>query len=190
MDIGKSLKMLGAVDSQPLVEAILEMPEPMWADTISAKEEASPMASNANTAQLVLSDCSHWPHIEVSKGPAWDQLEKAAVPVMHSILASHYGAGGTIIRAITTRLPAGEAFEASAEQDLSAQGAHRIHVPIANNSQSSFIIGNQPYEFCVGEAYEVNNQVRHSEINKGNEDQITFIFDYVPTGTITRTVHE
>jgi len=30
------------------------------------------------------------------------------------------------------------------------------------------------------EAYEINNQKTHSVMNKGAEDRITFIFDYVP----------
>ena len=34
--------------------------------------------------------------------------------------------------------------------------------------------------FEVGKAYEINNQMNHSVMNKGQEDRITFIFDYVP----------
>lgn len=29
-------------------------------------------------------------------------------------------------------------------------------------------------------AYEINNQKTHSVMDKGSEDRITFIFDYVP----------
>ena len=42
------------------------------------------------------------------------------------------------------------------------------------------MIDGQPYQFKVGEAYELNNQKMHSVMNKGDEDRITFIFDYVP----------
>ena len=42
------------------------------------------------------------------------------------------------------------------------------------------MIDGQPYRFKIGEAYEINNQLNHSVMNKGNEDRITFIFDYVP----------
>jgi len=42
------------------------------------------------------------------------------------------------------------------------------------------MIDGQPYQFKVGEAYEINNQKNHSVMNKGAEDRITFIFDYVP----------
>jgi hypothetical protein len=42
------------------------------------------------------------------------------------------------------------------------------------------MIDGRPYQFQVGKAYELNNQKQHSVMNKGKEDRITFIFDYVP----------
>jgi hypothetical protein len=42
------------------------------------------------------------------------------------------------------------------------------------------MIDGQPYQLKVGEAYELNNQKTHSVMNKGADDRITFIFDYVP----------
>ena len=42
----------------------------------------------------------------------------------------------------------------------------------------------RPYQLEVGEAYEINNQKVHSVMNKGAEDRINFIFDYVPPGAI------
>jgi hypothetical protein len=46
------------------------------------------------------------------------------------------------------------------------------------------MIDGKPYQFKVGEAYEINNQMTHSVMNKGSEDRITFIFDYVPVEQI------
>ena len=42
------------------------------------------------------------------------------------------------------------------------------------------MINGRPYQFRVGEAYEINNQMNHSVMNRGKEDRITFIFDYLP----------
>ena len=42
------------------------------------------------------------------------------------------------------------------------------------------MIDGQPYHFEVGKGYEINNQKIHSVMNKGKEDRITFIFDYIP----------
>jgi hypothetical protein len=35
-------------------------------------------------------------------------------------------------------------------------------------------------------AYELNNQLTHSVANKGREDRITFIFDYLPPDALSR----
>ena len=57
---------------------------------------------------------------------------------------------------------------------------HRFHVPITTNPRVRFMIDSRPYQIKVGEAYEINNQMTHPVMNKGREDRITFIFDYVP----------
>ncbi len=48
------------------------------------------------------------------------------------------------------------------------------------------MIDGRPYRLQVGNAYELNNQKNHSVMNKGSEDRITFIFDYVPAKHIDR----
>ena len=47
-----------------------------------------------------------------------------------------------------------------------------------------FMIDGRPYQLQVGEAYEINNQKVHSVMNKGTQDRINFIFDYLPPGAI------
>ena len=58
--------------------------------------------------------------------------------------------------------------------------SHRIHVPLTTNSRVQFTIDGRPYKFEVGKAYEINNQLSHSVMNKGAESRTTFIFDYMP----------
>ena len=48
------------------------------------------------------------------------------------------------------------------------------------------MIDGRPHPLAVGRAYEVNNQKNHSVMNKGTEDRITFIFDYLPPDVIAR----
>jgi hypothetical protein len=48
------------------------------------------------------------------------------------------------------------------------------------------MIDGRPYRLAIGSAYELNNQKNHSVMNKGTEDRITFIFDYVPADRIDR----
>jgi fumarylacetoacetate (FAA) hydrolase len=46
-----------------------------------------------------------------------------------------------------------------------------------------FTIAGKQFAFEPGNVYELNNQMVHSVVNLGDEDRITFIFDYVPAGT-------
>jgi quercetin dioxygenase-like cupin family protein len=99
---------------------------------------------------------------------------------MQGIIKNHYSEGGEIIRAVVAGLIAGGTIKAHSDIHPSFHCAHRIHVPITTNSKVWFTIDGRPYQLKVGQAYEINNQKQHSVVNRGSEDRITFIFDYIP----------
>jgi len=99
---------------------------------------------------------------------------------MHDIIERHYPKGGTIIRAMAAKLLAGGKITPHTDTHHSFHIGHRIHVPITTNPRVRFMIDGRPHRFEVGKAYEINNQMNHSVANKGSDDRITFIFDYVP----------
>ena len=99
---------------------------------------------------------------------------------MNNIIERCYPPGGTVIRAMAAKLLAGNKITQHWDKHPSFHCGHRIHVPITTNPRVRFMIDGQPYQFKLGEAYEINNQLNHSVMNKGQEDRITFIFDYVP----------
>ena len=48
------------------------------------------------------------------------------------------------------------------------------------------MIDGRPQQMPVGHVYEINNQKKHSVMNKGGEGRINFIFDYIPPTKIQR----
>ncbi|HZD53339.1 MAG TPA: aspartyl/asparaginyl beta-hydroxylase domain-containing protein, partial [Woeseiaceae bacterium] len=150
------------------------------------RQESYEVHKQTRSIVLVFTDGKGWPEIEVRKEPGWDRLAEAAVPVMHGLIGRCYPKGGTIIRAMAAKLLAGGKIRAHRDSHPSFHHGHRIHVPITTNSRVRFIIDGRPYRFEVGQAYELNNQLTHSVANKGAEDRITFIFDYVPPGVLGR----
>ena len=56
---------------------------------------------------------------------------------------------------------------------------HKIHIPIQTNDQVTFHIKPQNHFLKEGIAYEVNNLLPHYVANKGEEDRIHLIFEYV-----------
>jgi len=179
MDIDTPLQCLGAIDYEPLREAILSQNDAAWHEQ-EHRQQSYEVHRQTESIVLVFTDGSGWPSLEVSKQPGWDRLADAAVPVMHDIIARCYTPGGTIIRAMAAKLRAGGKIKPHRDSHPSFHHSHRIHVPITTNRRVRFMIEGRPYRLEVGQAYELNNQKMHSVMNKGQEDRITFIFDYIP----------
>ena len=185
MDIDEPLKELGKVDIEQLRVAILGLDDQSWSQNEHRQLEYEVHRSTQSVV-LVFTDGSNWPDIEITKEPGWDKLAHVAVPLMHQIIADHYVPGGTIIRAMAAKLMAGSVIKPHTDRHPSFHYGHRIHIPITTNSRVRFMIDGRPYRLSVGSAYELNNQKNHSVMNKGGEDRITFIFDYVPADRIDR----
>lgn len=179
MDIGVPLKELGSINIEALSDAILSLDEESWKAN-SYRQQEYRQHSATKSIVLLFTDGEHWPNITITREIGWQLLSSVACPLMDSILAEHYPPGGNIIRAMVANLPAGQIIEAHVDKHLSFHAGHRIHIPITTNRRVRFTIDGRPYQFQVGQAYELNNQKNHSVMNRGKEDRLTFIFDYVP----------
>lgn len=178
MDIEVPLRELGAYDVTALQEAIIDLGPDAWSDPF--RQQTYDVHHNTESVLMVFTDGSGWPDIEIRKEAGWDLLAEAALPLMHQILADHYPAGGTIIRAVAAKLVPGGVIKPHRDTHPSFHFGHRIHIPLSTNPRVRFIIDGRPYRFELGKVYEINNQLQHSVSNKGQDDRITFIFDYIP----------
>ena len=183
MDIGVPLRNFGKVSIEDLAEAILAQDEAAWNENVQRQNDYE-VHEQTRSIVLLFANVENWPSIEVTKQPGWDRLATLAVPVMHEIIGKWYPPGGTIIRAMAAKLLAGGRILPHRDSHPSFGAGHRIHVPIVTNPRVRFMVDGRPYQLEVGEAYEINNQKVHSVMNKGAEDRINFIFDYVPPGAI------
>jgi len=178
MDIGIRLRELGELDISALKDAILAQDETAWTENSYRQSEYE---VHHNTESIVLLFCTgEWPEVEVTREAGWDRLARQAMPLMEHLIEKHYRHGGTIIRAMAAKLLAGCHINPHFDSDASFEYGHRIHVPITTNSGVRFMIDGRPYQFQPGSAYEINNRLKHSVMNQGKLDRITFIFDYVP----------
>ncbi len=183
MDIDVPLRELGAIDTTALREIIVSQEEAAWHED-KYRQQSYEVHDQTQSIVLVFTDGSNWPNSDVKKEPGWNRIADVAVPVMHDLIEKHYPAGGTIIRAMAAKLIAGGKIKPHHDSHPSFHCGHRIHVPITTNPRVRFMIDGRPYKLQVGQAYELNNQKQHSVMNKGTEDRITFIFDYVPPGPL------
>jgi len=179
MDIDVALRELGAIDTTALCDAIFNQEDAAWLEDES-RQKSFYMHNQTRSLVLLSLDDTNWPERNVSKGPGWDRIADVALPVMEEIIKKHYPTGGDVIRAVVANLRAGANIKAHTDGHASFHCAHRIHVPISTNPKVWFTIGGRPYQFKTGQAYEINNVKQHSVVNKGDEDRLTFIFDYIP----------
>ena len=87
---------------------------------------------------------------------------------------------------MAARLEAGGIIKPHHDQHPSFHAGHRIHIPIYTNPRVRFMIDGRAQKMAIGRVYEINNQRKHSVMNKGEEGRINFIFDYIPPETISR----
>ena len=185
MNIDTPLRELGPVDIAGLRETILTQDDAAWDEDRSRQDEYEVHVATKSIV-VIFVDTQRWPDIEVTKEAGWNRLADVALPLMNDIIERHYSPGGTVIRAMAAKLLAGKNITPHWDKHPSFHCGHRIHVPITTNPRVRFNISGKPYQFKVGQAYEINNQKTHSVTNKGTEDRITFIFDYVPLGEIEK----
>ena len=185
MNIEGLIRELGPVDIAALSETILAQEEAAWHED-SYRQETYEVHRQTETIVLVFTKLEDWPEVDICKEPGWDRLAKVAIPIMHEIIQRAYPPGGTIIRAMAAKLLVGGKITPHVDSHPSFHRGHRIHIPITTNPRVRFMIDGRPHQLQPGQAYEINNQKRHSVMNKGKEDRITFIFDYVPPRELGR----
>ncbi|KAA1188414.1 aspartyl/asparaginyl beta-hydroxylase domain-containing protein [Pseudohalioglobus sediminis] len=183
MNIDVAVRDLGEVDHLPLKHVIDSASDEDWEEN---RHRQTQYDVHYNTKSLVMlfAETEHWPVAKVVQESAWALLHRAALPVIDDILHGHYSPGGKVIRAMAARLVSGAVITPHRDAHPSFHVGHRIHVPIRTNSRVRFTIDGRPYKFEVGRAYEINNQLQHSVMNKGDDDRIHFIFDYVPASEL------
>ena len=183
MDIQAPLRDLGAIEATALRDALLAQDDIAWRED-PYRQESFHVHDRTRSIVMIALDDDSWPVGPVSRGPGWPRIADAALPVMQEIITTHYPPGGEVIRAIAASLEAGSNIRAHSDIHQSFHCAHRIHVPITTNPKVWFTLHGRPYQLKPGRAFEINNQAQHSVTNRGTEERITFIFDYIPPGPL------
>lgn len=178
MDIEVPQRCLGSVDIEALKERILAQEPEAWQEQLIRQQTYE---VHKDTESIVMLFCDEsWPAGEIYRESGWVRLSDVALPLIDHIVTTYYEPGGTVLRAMAAKLKAGGRIHAHRDMLRSFHMGHRIHVPITSSAGVRYTISGKPFQFQPGNAYEINNQMKHSVLNMGSEDRISFIFDYVP----------
>lgn len=182
MDIGVEQRRLGALDISALRETILAQDEVAWTEQALRQQNYE---VHQDTESIVMLFCDEsWPDGEIYREAGYERLAEAAMPVISDIIERYYAPGGKVLRAMAAKLKAQGRIRPHRDTLKSFGMGHRIHIPVTSSEFVRFTIGGKPFVFEPGNVYELNNQMTHSVVNLGDEDRITFIFDYVPPGEL------
>jgi len=178
MDIGVDQRCLGEVDVEELRQRILEQAPEAWTEQ-AVRQQTYEVHKDTESIVMLFCDES-WPEGDIYREAGWDRLADVAMPIIDSIINTYYQPGGTLLRAMAAKLKAQGRIPPHRDKLDSFHIGHRVHVPITTSASVRYTISGKPYQFEVGNAYEINNQKLHSVMNMGQDDRISFIFDYVP----------
>ena len=190
MNFHGNFSFLGNIEIDELKNLVLSLSDEQWED-FSTRQNIYEVHQNTRTIGLVYD--LDFRHSHPTRLPALAMFEEALRPVLMKT-AAHYEESeigkqllqdnklGYFIRASLVRLTAGCDITAHRDMNYSLTHSHRVHLAIISNDEVWFTVGNESINMRAGELYEVNNRRVHSVDNKGEEDRVHLILDFVLPG--------
>ena len=172
-----SIRRLGTVDVRELREAVLAIPEAVWA----AEDAGKPNKFGAldATRHIIFRFVSNFEDWRSSHDRnLWSEWKPLLEPVLAAATAPYGYAHGAYPRVMLARMAPGGIIHPHQDLNPAAKWPHKIHVPLQTNPDVAFRVGLDVFHFPEGEAVEVNNMGMHAVANRGATDRIHLIFEY------------
>lgn len=173
----KTIRPLGRVDISALRDAVLAIPEDVWAYENDIKPNRFGALDQASHIVFrFVREIDDW-RVSDDLG-LWREWEPLLAPVMEAATQAYGYKRGAYPRVMLARLPPRGVIHPHRDANPAAKWPHKIHVPLQTNDQTVFFIEGVGYKLPVGEAVEVNNMDVHAVQNEGANDRIHLIFEY------------
>tara|TARA_B100001109_G_C18863659_1_gene475507 strand:- start:5485 stop:6093 length:609 start_codon:yes stop_codon:yes gene_type:complete len=167
---------LGEVNIEALKARIDQLSVQFWEDQNAQKPNK--FGALGSTRHIVFRFINSFKdHRFYSDSKLWEDWEEVLSPILNSVATKMNYSTAEFPRVMLAKLPAKESIKAHIDASPAAQFPHKIHVPITTNDQTYFCFEKSKKQMKVGEAYEVNNNIKHWAENKGNTDRIHLIFE-------------
>ena len=187
MNFQGSFSRIGTIDIAPIKDLVLQLTQEHWGQQ-STREKRYEVHKNTQSIGLVFDE--DFRHMNPTVHPAYELF----APVLRDLFAQiseHYETApeiqakfgrpvqGYFIRVNLVKLAAGGTIAEHRDMNFSLAHSHRIHVPIVTNDLVFFHVGQKTVTMQEGEIIEINNRREHSVENKGSEDRVHLILDWV-----------
>ena len=180
-------RMLDSYDVTSLAGKIRRLPEKVWQkdeqvlQNLTKNRQSQSVFLLSISAQKFRDILASRPLTEadIDRHGGWQELCQPLAPVIEKAL-SHYPAGGIVTRVQLARMQPGSVIKPHIDQSPMLVASHRVHLPIITNKGVEFVIDSRPTTMEAGKFYELNNRLTHTVTNKGSEDRIHLLIDYLP----------
>lgn len=173
----RAVRRLGTVDIAALRDAVLAIPEPVWAAENAAKPNRFEVLDATRHIVFRFVDSPRDWRASHDR-PAYAAWRDLLAPVLTQAVRDYGYVRGVFPRVMLARMPAGGVIHPHIDANPAAKWPHKIHVPLTTNPGVVSFFGGAERHFPVGEAVEVDNLGPHWVRNDGETDRIHLIFEY------------
>jgi tetratricopeptide (TPR) repeat protein len=162
-------------DVGSIIEKIERIPQARWLES----ERERRFDVHRDTQALLCIHFEDYKYTEPEVRELYHELQEELKPLVKYI-ADFYQDNGFVVRLIFAKLLAGGNIPRHADGGFSLLNSHRVHIPIVTNDRSIFFVNGEEKSMQVGELWEINNKLIHMVENRGDEDRIHLIIDWMP----------
>jgi len=169
------LQLRSDFDVSSILDKIGDIPAEKWAE--SGRERLFAVHKHTQSIQLVHFEDFQYQEPEYKE--LYSELEVVMQPVIDYI-SDYYRDNGFVVRMILAKLLKGGSIPKHTDTGYSLLNCHRVHIPLITSNDVVFSVRDEDVNMQVGEFWEINNGVTHGVENKGDEDRIHLIVDWIP----------
>jgi len=169
------LRLHDNLDIELLRSRVEQIPAAKWRES----ERERLFDVHRDTEALLLVHFEDHKYAEPDYRPLYFELQDELRPVVDYV-ADYYRDNGFVVRLLLAKLKPGGRIPPHTDAGYSLLNCHRIHLPLTTNDGVAFVIGGETRHMRVGELWEINNGTVHAVENRGTEDRIHLIVDWVP----------
>ena len=162
-------------DIDAIREKILRIPQAKWLE--SERERRFDVHRDTQALLAIHFEDHRYTRPEVRE--LYHELQAELQPLLQHI-AAFYQDNGFVVRLMFAKLLAGGKIPRHADGGFSLLNCHRIHIPLVADEQNIFFVNGEEKNMRVGEIWEINNELVHMVENRGDEDRIHLIVDWMP----------
>jgi tetratricopeptide (TPR) repeat protein len=169
------LRLNDRIDVDALRRKVGQLPAERWAES----DRNRIFKVHSHTQSLALVHFEDYKYETPEYRDLYAEFRDEIGPIVDYV-ADYYQDNGFVVRALLAKLAAGGEIPRHTDAGYSLMNCHRVHLPIITNGGVEFFVGGESVHMRAGELWEINNATMHGVENRGGDDRVHLIIDWMP----------